>query len=150
MHRRFEERARPRRPVAQDERALADADRAGEQRGSGAAGGGRQPRRARPCSSTSAAGRRRSARGHDASTVRGAGAYESGHSRRALELRERLVTSPATAREILPDIVWNIAATRARLGDVDGAMTDAMTYGQYRPQEQQQLFDRINQIRGGR
>ena len=26
----------------------------------------------------------------------------------------------------------------------------AMTYGQYRPQEQQQLIDRINQIRGGR
>jgi hypothetical protein len=50
----------------------------------------------------------------------------------------------------MADLVWNIALAKARLGDIDRAMTAAMTYGQYRPEEQQQLIDRINQIRGGR
>ena len=76
-------------------------------------------------------------------------AYEGGRYRRALRLWEQLTESPVTTAEIMPDLVWNIALAKARMGDVDGAMTAAMTYGQYRPQEQQQLIDTIQQIRAG-
>jgi tetratricopeptide (TPR) repeat protein len=80
----------------------------------------------------------------------GEAAYEGGRYRRALRLWEQLTESSATSREAMDELVWNIAITKARLGDIDGAMTAAMTYGQYRPSEQQQLIDRINQIRAGR
>jgi tetratricopeptide (TPR) repeat protein len=78
--------------------------------------------------------------------TRAEGAYESGHYRRALRLWESLSTSPATTAEVMPDIVWNLAITHARLGDTDAAMTAAMTYGQYRPHEQEQLLDLIRRI----
>jgi len=77
---------------------------------------------------------------------RAASAYEGGHYRRALELWERLATSPATTPEIMPDLVWNLAISHAQLGEIDAAMTEAMTYGQYRPDEQQQLLDLIGRI----
>ncbi len=80
----------------------------------------------------------------------GEAAYERGNYRRALRLWEQLTESPATSREIMPELVWNIALSKARLGDIDGAMTAAMTYGQYRPAEQQQLIDRIQQVRARR
>jgi hypothetical protein len=80
----------------------------------------------------------------------GEAAYESGRYGRALRLWEQLTESPATTAEIMPDLVWNIALAKARLGDIDGAMTAAMTYGQYRPREQQQLIERIEQIRSRR
>lgn len=80
----------------------------------------------------------------------GTAAYEGGRYRRALRLWEQLTESPATTAEIMPDLVWNLALAKAQLGDVDGAMTEAMTYGQYRPQEQQQLIERIEEIRSRR
>jgi tetratricopeptide (TPR) repeat protein len=82
--------------------------------------------------------------------VRASSAYERGRYRQALVFFERLVEAPATTTDILPEIIWNIAATRARLGDIDGAMTDAMTYGQYRPDELPQLLALIERIGGER
>ena len=72
--------------------------------------------------------------------TRAASAYEAGEYRRALRLFERLTESPATTAEAMPEIVWNLAVTRARLGDIDGAMTEAMTYGQYRRDDQSRLL----------
>ena len=80
----------------------------------------------------------------------GEAAFEGRRYRRALRLWEQLTESPATTAEIMPDLIWNIALAKAHLGDVDGAMTAAMTYGQYRPDEQQQLIERIQQVRPGR
>jgi hypothetical protein len=50
----------------------------------------------------------------------------------------------------VPDLVWSIALAQATSAGIDDAMTSAMTYGQYRPDEQQQLIERIQQIRPGR
>lgn len=77
-------------------------------------------------------------------------AYEQGRYRLALRLLEELTESQATTPAIMPELVWNLAVVRARLGDIDDAMTAAMTYGQYRPQDQERLIQMINDIRAGR
>ena len=64
-------------------------------------------------------------------------AYDSGDYAEALRQFEAAVNAPGLAPEHMPELIWNTAITRARLGDEDGAMTDAVTYGQYRPDEQQ-------------
>jgi tetratricopeptide (TPR) repeat protein len=142
MQRRHDERARERLPAEQAKRVAPTAESAvkrvlGLQASAGNAAVTsvlqRQPRRAV---------QERARRTYG----RAASAYEGGHYRRALELWERLATSPATTPEIMPDIVWNLAISHAQLGETDAAMTAAMTYGQYRPDEQQQLLDLIQRI----
>jgi tetratricopeptide (TPR) repeat protein len=77
-------------------------------------------------------------------------AYEQGHYGRAVQLLEQVAGSSASTAAVMPDIVWSIAVSKARLGDIDGAMTAAMTYGEYRPQDQQRLLQMIDDIRAGR
>jgi tetratricopeptide (TPR) repeat protein len=143
MHRRFDERALPLRPAERAQGARPAPAPVNRVLGLQASAGNAAVTAVLQRQDGSATRERARARGiYD----RAAGAYESGRYRRALELWERLVSSPATTPEIMPDIVWNLAITHARLGETDAAMTAAMTYGQYRPAEQQQLLDLIQRI----
>jgi tetratricopeptide (TPR) repeat protein len=143
MHRRFDERALPLRPAERAQGARPAPAPVNRVLGLQASAGNAAVTAVLQRQDGGATRERARARGiYD----RAAGAYESGRYRRALELWERLVSSPATTLEIMPDIVWNLAITHARLGETDAAMTAAITYGQYRPAEQQQLLDLIQRI----
>jgi Tfp pilus assembly protein PilF len=75
-------------------------------------------------------------------------AHDSGRYAEALRHFEAAIGAPGLDPSRMPDLIWNTALARARLGDQDGAMTDAMTYGEYRP-NQEELIRLIRSIING-
>ena len=74
-------------------------------------------------------------------------AREAGNYEEALRHYEAAAAAPGLDPSRLPYLIWNMADVRARLGDVDGAMTDAMTYGQYsQDPPQSRLIEKIERI----
>jgi len=76
----------------------------------------------------------------------GRGAYEAGRYEEALRHFEAATQAPGLDPSRMPDLIWNMAQARARLGDIDGAMTEAMTYGQYNPAQASQLIEQIENV----
>ena len=62
----------------------------------------------------------------------GRAAYDAGNYQEALRHFEAATAAPGVDPSRMPDLIWNIANTKARLGDRENAMTAAMEYGQYR------------------
>ena len=61
----------------------------------------------------------------------GRAAYEGGNYQEALRHFEAASQVPGLESSRMAYLIWNMANAKARLGDIDGAMTEAMTYGQY-------------------
>jgi tetratricopeptide (TPR) repeat protein len=76
----------------------------------------------------------------------GRAAYEAGNYQEALRHFEAASQAPGLDPSRMPDLIWNLAQARAHLGDIDGAMTEAMTYGQYNPAQASQLIEQIERI----
>jgi acyl CoA:acetate/3-ketoacid CoA transferase alpha subunit len=76
----------------------------------------------------------------------GRDAFNGGDYEEALRQFEAAVGAPGLNPANMPELVWDLAITKAHLGDEDGAMTDAMTFGQYDATRQEQLIRNITQV----